>query len=96
MADTIDIQPQGDGEYLIHLHDDGETIDAVLQITPTALDQLGADPADEEQIAHHAVHFLLRHQSVPDFPRFLDLDDILASYADFPTAARPQNPRSTS
>jgi hypothetical protein len=89
MACTVDVQPQGDGEYLVHLEGDGETVDSTLLITPAALDQLGATPADEEQIAHRAVQFLLRHQAVPDFPRFIDLEDVLAGYEDFPAADSP-------
>jgi hypothetical protein len=89
MADSIRIQPNGDHEYLIHLEGGGETVDSALLITPAALDQLGATPEDEEQIAHRAVQFLLRHQAVPDFPRFIDLEDILANYEDFPAAQSP-------
>jgi len=38
---------------------------------------------DESTLVRRTVEFLLRHQSVPDFPAVVELEDVIATYDDY-------------
>jgi len=83
---SIDIQPDGEHEYVVRLESGDEVADSWVHVAPEALAGLGVPVDREEAVVHRTVEFLLRHQEVPDFPRIVELEDVVASYADFARA----------
>jgi hypothetical protein len=81
MADDIEIDAQGEGEYLVIQPSELEDVRTFFRVSPEALDQLGSD--DEEDVVLRTVQFLRRHQEVADFPETVDLEDVIASYEDY-------------
>jgi hypothetical protein len=83
MTASVDIEPNGEHEYVVRLEGDGEVVETWVFVSPEALATLGASPDQEEAVVAVTIDFLLRHQSVPDFPRIVELEDVMASYGDF-------------
>ncbi|HEV7726354.1 MAG: uncharacterized protein JWQ26_129 [Modestobacter sp.] len=81
MPDDIDIEPQGDHEYLVIQASELEDVRTWFRLTPEALDEIGSD--DEEDVVRRTVQFLRRHQDVADFPDVIELEDVIASYDDY-------------
>ncbi|MGY1704358.1 hypothetical protein ACI79C_07275 [Geodermatophilus sp. SYSU D00697] len=88
MSEPFRIETQGDHEYVVHLQDEGEDVESWVQLTPEVLDRLGVAEADEEALVRRTVTFLLRHQDAADFPRIVELEDVLAGYPDAEDALR--------
>jgi hypothetical protein len=83
MLESVEIEAQGDHEYVVRLQGDGESVESWFRITPECLPDVGAAPGDEESVVRRTVEFLARHQAVPDFPKVVELEDVIASYDDF-------------
>ncbi|MEU2349204.1 hypothetical protein [Modestobacter sp. NPDC049651] len=83
MSNSMTIEPQGNHEYTVRLEGDGEVVESWFRVDPDVLADLGLPADDEEGAVRRTVDFLLRHQSVPDFPRMVELEDVVASYDDF-------------
>lgn len=83
MLESIEIEAQGEHEYVVRIAGDGERAESWFRITPEYLGEIGATPDDEESVVRRTVEFLARHQSVPDFPSVVELEDVIASYDDF-------------
>jgi hypothetical protein len=81
MPDDIDIDAQGDHEYLVTQASELEDVRTWFRLTPEVLDRIGSD--DEEDIVRRTVQFLRRHQDVADFPDVVDLEDVIESYEDY-------------
>ena len=81
MPDDIDIDAQGDHEYLVTQASELEDVKTWFRLTPEVLDRIGSD--DEEDIVRRTVQFLRRHQDVADFPDVVDLEDVIESYEDY-------------
>ena len=79
--DDIEIDPQGDGSFLVVQPSELEDVRTFVTVTPEVMDRLGAD--DEEDVVRRTVLFLRRHQEVADFPEFIDLEDVIANYDDY-------------
>ncbi|MGY1840369.1 MULTISPECIES: hypothetical protein [unclassified Modestobacter] len=79
--DDIEIQKQGEGEYVVVQPTEADDVTTWFTLTPEALDRLGAD--DEEDVVRRTVRFLRRHQDVADFPEVVELEDVIASYEDY-------------
>ncbi|MGY1624052.1 hypothetical protein ACI789_17785 [Geodermatophilus sp. SYSU D00965] len=88
MSEPFQIEAQGDHQYLVRLEGGGEEVETWVQVTPEVLDGLGIAGEDEETVVRRTVSFLLRHQGVPDFPRIVELEDVVSGYPDFPEALR--------
>lgn len=85
---AFEIEAQGDHEYVIRLHGAAEDAESWFRVSPGVLAELGARDEDEEDVVRRTVEFLARHQEVADFPRLVELEDVLASYEDYPQAVR--------
>ncbi len=83
MSDDYEIEPQGDHQYVVHLHSNGEVKESWFSLDPGVLEQLGAGEADEERVVRQTVAFLLRHQEASDLPDLVELEDVIASYDDY-------------
>ena len=88
MTTTFQIEAQGDHEYLVRVQGDAESAESWVRVTPEVLEQLGVAEQDEEAVVRRTVEFLLRHQDAADFPRVVELEDVLSSYPDYAQAAR--------
>lgn len=84
----FDVEAQGDHEYVVRLRGAAEDAESWFRVTPGVLDELGVPEEDEEAVVRRTVEFLSRHQEVADFPRMVELEDVLASYEDYPRVAR--------
>jgi hypothetical protein len=83
MAISIEIDTQGDHQYVVRLRDDEEVSETWFYITPSVLDQLGVGDEDEEQVVRRTAEFLTARQSVADFPDIVELEDVISTYGDF-------------
>jgi hypothetical protein len=81
MADDIEIDAQGENRYVVIQPSELEDVRTWFTVTPEVLDRLGTD--DEEDVVRRTVLFLRKHQDIADFPEFIDLDDVIASYDDY-------------
>ncbi|GHE09725.1 hypothetical protein [Klenkia taihuensis] len=81
--EDYDIEPQGDGQYVVRLTDGEETMETWFRLTPEALAELGVDAGDEADLVERTVVFLRKHQEVPDFPDIVEIEDVLATYPDY-------------
>jgi hypothetical protein len=86
VSNSVTIEPQGNHEYSVRLEGSGEVVESWFRVDPDVLAQLGLPLDDEEGAVRRTVEFLLRHQSVPDFPRMVEIEDVVASYDDFTDA----------
>jgi hypothetical protein len=89
MPVSVEIDRQGDHEYLVTLSGDGAVVESWVRVDPVTLHSLGFADTDEERVVRHTVAFLLQHQDVPDFPKVVELEDVVASYDDYPGSLRP-------
>jgi hypothetical protein len=83
MADSIDIEAQGEHEYVVRLRDNDEMTEAWFTITPSIVERLRRGDEDEEHFVRRTAEFLVQRQGVADFPDIVDLEDVLATYSDY-------------
>jgi hypothetical protein len=81
MAEDMEIEAQGEHEYLVVQPSETEDVRTWFRLTPEVLDRLGTD--DEEDVVRRTVLFLRRHQDVADFPDMVELEDVISSYEDY-------------
>ena len=81
MPDDIEIDAQGDHQYLVVQASELEDVQSLFRVSPEVMDKLGLD--DEEEVVRRTVAFLRKHQDVADFPDAIDLEDVMASYEDY-------------
>lgn len=82
-SDDMDIEEQGDHEYVVRQTDQGETVETWFRLTPAVLDRLGVSDDEEEDLIARTVTFLKKHQDIADFPDLVEIEDVLASYEDY-------------
>ena len=85
-GDAVQVEPQGEHEYVVRLHSGGNVVESWVRVTPEIRDQLGATEAGEERLVHRTVTFLLRYQDAADFPAVVELEDVLAAYGGYAAA----------
>jgi hypothetical protein len=79
----IEIETQGEHQYVVRLRDDEETCETWFNITPAVLDQVRVDGEDEERVVRRTAEFLVARQGVADFPEIVELEDVISTYDDF-------------
>ncbi len=84
--DDIDIEDQGDHQYVVRLSDQGETVETWFRLTPEVLDRLSVSDDEETELIARTVAFLKKHQDVADFPDIVEIEDLLATYDDYEDA----------
>lgn len=87
-GEPFDIETGGEHAYLVHVHDPDEQITIELRISEEAARDLDAPTTHEAQVAAATVRYLLSRQEAFDLPGELDLEDIIAAYADFTDVIR--------
>jgi hypothetical protein len=83
MAAFIEIEIQGEHQYVVRLRDDEEVSETWFNITPTVLDQVRVEGESEERVVQRTAEFLVARQSVADFPDIVELEDVIATYDDY-------------
>lgn len=83
MAASIDIETQGEHQYLVRLQDGDDVCETWFNVTPAVLDQVRAADESEERVVHRTAEFLLGRQEVADFPDIVELEDVIAAYDDY-------------
>jgi hypothetical protein len=79
--DDIEIDAQGENSFLVVQPSELEDVRTVVTVTPEMMDRLGTD--DGEDVVRRTVLFLRKHQDIADFPEYIDLEDVVASYDDY-------------
>jgi hypothetical protein len=83
MAASIDIDAQGEHQYVVRLQDGEDVAETWFNITPEVLDRVLAEGEDEEGVVRRTAAFLAERQDVADFPGIVELEDVIASYQDY-------------
>jgi hypothetical protein len=83
MGTSIQIESQGEHQYVVRLRDDDEACETWFNITPAVLDQVRVGGEDEERVVRRTAEFLIARQDVADFPDIVELEDVIATYDDF-------------
>jgi hypothetical protein len=83
MPASIEIETQGEHQYVVRLQDDEEACETWFNITPTVLDQVRVADESEERVVQRTAEFLVARQGVADFPDIVDLEDVIATYLDY-------------
>jgi hypothetical protein len=83
MATSIEIEAQGEHQYVVLLRDDEDASETWFNITPAVRDQVSIDGEDEEGVVRRTAEFLVARQSVGDFPDIVELEDVISAYGDF-------------
>jgi hypothetical protein len=83
MTTSIEIETQGEYQYVVRLRDEDEACETWFNITPAALDQVRVGGEDEERVVERTAEFLVARQGVADFPDIVELEDVIATYDDF-------------
>jgi hypothetical protein len=80
---SIEIETQGEHQYVVRLRDGEQVAESWFCITPGLLEQVHADADDEETVVLRTAEFLAQHQSVADYPTVVELEDVIATYDDY-------------
>ncbi|RFU20569.1 hypothetical protein [Geodermatophilus marinus] len=83
MTDVLAIEPQGEHQFVVRMSRREETAESWSNLSPGILDDLGVREDDEEVLVRRTVAYLLEHQDVADFPDVVELEDVVATYADY-------------
>jgi hypothetical protein len=84
MVEHITVEPLGDHEYLLRLSEYGRSSETRFRADPSVLDALGVEPESEREVVERTADFLIEHQDAWDLPPWVDLDDVVACYQNFP------------
>jgi hypothetical protein len=83
MTTSIEIETQGDHQYVVRLREGEDDCEAWFNLTPEVLAQVQGDGEGEEEVVRRTAEFLTARQSVADFPEIVELEDVISSYDDF-------------
>lgn len=83
MNDPLQVEPVGEHDYLIRVHEGEQTVEFRIRATPGVLLRLGVDESQERQLVTATAMLLTERQLAIDLPPILDLDDVAASYDDY-------------
>ncbi|MFD2417063.1 hypothetical protein [Amycolatopsis pigmentata] len=88
MGGDFRIEVVTDHEYVLHAVAGAETVETWFHLEPEVLRELGVGEADEAKVVARTVDFMAERQSVADFPALVHLEDLIATYADYPEQIR--------
>jgi hypothetical protein len=74
------VESLGDHDYLIRLHQGGETIEIRIRASSDVARRAGVADADEVRLIEATASYLVARQRADDLPSSLDLDDVAAAY----------------
>ncbi|MBY3551818.1 hypothetical protein [Modestobacter lapidis] len=85
MSTTIDIETQGEHQFVVRLRDGEESCESWFHLTPSVLNQVRVGDEEEERVVQRTAEYLVVRQGVADFPDIVELEDVVSSYGDFIT-----------
>ena len=83
MTTSLEIETQGEHQYVVRVRDDDEACETWFNITPAIVERLRIGRETEEQVVRRTADFLVARQGVADFPDIVELEDVIATYDDF-------------
>jgi hypothetical protein len=83
MAASIEIDSQGNHQYVIRLRGDDEVRETWFNVTPALLDQVRVEGESEERVVQRTAEFMVVREGVADFPDIVELEDVIATYDDY-------------
>jgi hypothetical protein len=84
MASSIEIEPQGPHQHVVHLRDGEDVGGSWFDVTPEVLEELHVGEDAEGRCVRRTAEFLLERQSVADLPSIVELEDVMAAHDDYP------------
>ncbi|GDY28491.1 hypothetical protein [Gandjariella thermophila] len=84
----FDVEAVAEHEYLVRAASGADSAESRFSVDPGVLDELGVTGVEERTVVEHTAAFLAERQPVEDFPPIIDLDDVIASYDDYPDQLR--------
>lgn len=90
MSENFNVERVSDHEFRVRTEAEGQNVESLFRMNPDLQEQLDLPDTDEVSIVQATAHFLSKHQSVIEFPPMIDLEDILATYDDFPQQLRDE------
>src|SRR4051812_37477907 len=79
-VEAIEIEPQGDHEYVVRLGNGADVVESWVRVTPEILDQLGEPEGGERRRVARTVAYPPRSQPPPSSPAVIELEDVLVAY----------------
>jgi hypothetical protein len=86
MGTSIDVEAQGGHQYVVRLRNGDDVRESWFNVTPEVLERLRAGTGDEEDVVRRTAEFLAERQDVVDYPTVVELEDVIATYDDYPDA----------
>ena len=83
MATAIDVEAQGGHQYVVRLRAGEDMNESWFSITPEVVDGMRAGTGDEEDVVRRTAEFLVARHGVADYPAVVELEDVIATYADY-------------
>lgn len=83
MSEQIQIEPLGDGDYLIRARYADGVIESRFRTSQEVLEMLAVDETREAEVVEESAAFLTERQPVIDLPPMVDLDDVAVAYDDY-------------
>ena len=88
MSESSTIEQVNDHEYRMRTDVEGQTFESLFRMSPDLLEALDLPGVDEKSIVEATARFLAQHQPVREFPPLIDVEDILATYDQYPQQLR--------
>ncbi|WP_104182281.1 hypothetical protein [Arthrobacter sp. B0490] len=88
MSESFNIDQVNDHDYRMRTDIDGQTFESLFRLRPDLVEKLGLSDVDEKTVVEATAEFLSQHQTVREFPPLIDLEDILATYDQYPQQLR--------
>jgi hypothetical protein len=85
MSTSIDIETQGEHQFVVRLRAGEENCESWFHLTPAVLDRVRVGDEEEERVVQRTAEYLVERQGVADFPDIVELEDVISSYGDFIT-----------
>ena len=87
-GEAFDIEAVGEHIYVIQVHDADDEITIELRLSEEAARDLDVEGTYEGQVVAATFRYLLSRQEAFDLPSEMDIEDIMAAYADFSDVIR--------
>ncbi|HKS49169.1 MAG TPA: hypothetical protein VJT49_29480 [Amycolatopsis sp.] len=88
MARQFEVEFVTEHEYVVRADSGAQVVESWFHIEPEVLRQLGVGDADESRVVERTAEFLAERQDVEDFPNLVHIEDVVATYDDYPERLR--------
>ncbi|MBX6750131.1 MAG: hypothetical protein IRY85_10765 [Micromonosporaceae bacterium] len=82
MRNEMKIDALGEHRFLVRTRQDDDVVEVLVRASPAAVARFIDNEADEIRVIEATFAYLLTRQRADDLPPQLDLDEVLAAYAD--------------